>query len=132
MSSDGRHRRRGAAPAARQSSSNDDFHRQREPRVIWPELDREQPHRACATPLVPPATPRAFCKFAPDLLPCCTALASNLGRQHRDQPQKTVVLPVVPMFPTSKRLGRAPYACPMVGAAMVMPGPGLGPGPVRW
>ncbi|MGR3517325.1 long-chain fatty acid--CoA ligase [Sulfitobacter pontiacus] len=96
------------------------------PEFIWPDLDENTASSLCYTSGTT-GNPKGV------LYSHRSTVLHSFGINLADSiaiTAKDVVLPVVPMFHVNA--WGAPYACAMVGAAMVMPGPGLdGPSLVK-
>mgnify|MGYP001125653633 FL=1 len=104
----------------------DDFIAGGDPEFVWPDLDENTASSLCYTSGTT-GNPKGV------LYSHRSTVLHSFGINLADSiaiTAKDVVLPVVPMFHVNA--WGAPYACAMVGAAMVMPGPGLdGPSLVK-
>ncbi|WP_323802379.1 long-chain-fatty-acid--CoA ligase [Sulfitobacter litoralis] len=104
----------------------DEFIAGGDPEFVWPDLDENTASSLCYTSGTT-GNPKGV------LYSHRSTVLHSFGINLADSiaiTAKDVVLPVVPMFHVNA--WGAPYACAMVGAAMVMPGPGLdGPSLVK-
>jgi len=88
----------------------------------WPELDENSASALCYTSGTTGNPKGVLYSHRSTILHCYgSAAADVLGLRSKD-----IVLPVVPMFHVNA--WGIPYACPMVGAKLVFPGPKMGDG----